>query len=340
MVHTSAHSTPSLEAVAMLPGRRYCIIGGAGFIGSHFVDRLMDDPTTGFVTAFDNFQSGRLWHLQKHMDRAESRFRLVRGDVHDKRQLQHAMSGHDVVIHLASNADIARAAEDPEIDFREGTELTQQVAEVARRCSVSRILYASGSGVYGDAGLRRLREDDMCLRPVSTYGASKIAGEAIIASYCAMYDMTARVFRFANVVGRRQTHGVGYDFLRKLQENPKRLRILGDGSQSKSYIHVSDVVEAVLLADGRSDENYAVYNVSTEDAITVTEIAELAAEVAAAQPAFDFTGGDRGWKGDVPIVRLDSSRLRALGWAPQHSSRQAIRLSLMEMMCDENPAFV
>jgi UDP-glucose 4-epimerase len=247
--------------------------------------------------------------------------------------LTDAIRGHSLVIHLASNPDIARAVTEPEIDFYQGTLLTHNVVEAMRRAGVTRLLYASGSGVYGERGETLLSEDSAPLRPVSTYGASKLAGEALIASYCAMFGLTACAFRFANVVGARQTHGVGFDFLRRLRQDPARLRILGDGCQSKSYVHVSDVVSAVLLVNEQTESGFYVWNVATNDAITVTEIAELAVEALGINPPprFDYTGGDRGWKGDVPIVRLDSSQIRTLGWTPQFNSREAMRQSLNDM---------
>ena len=159
-----------------------------------------------------------------------------------------AMDGHHVVIHLASNPDIARAATDPDIDFRQGTCLTNNVLEAMRLSGTMNILYASGSGVYGELGELEASEDHGPLIPISTYAASKLAGETLISAYCYMFELSARVFRFGNVVGPRQTHGVGFDFLRRLLSDPSKLRILGDGTQSKSYIHVHDVVEAVLLA--------------------------------------------------------------------------------------------
>ncbi|HSY71087.1 MAG TPA: NAD-dependent epimerase/dehydratase family protein, partial [Alloacidobacterium sp.] len=178
------------------------------------------------------------------------------------------------------------------------------------------------------------------LVPISTYGASKLAGEALIASYCAMFGLTACVFRFANVVGARQTHGVGFDFVRRLMTDPRQLQILGDGKQSKSYIHVSDVVRAVLHAEGHCTEPFAVFNVSTGDAITVAEIAELAVEcLKLEESVFQYTGGDRGWKGDVPVVRLNADKIRSLGWAPHHTSREAMRSALREMIADERVCY-
>ncbi len=206
------------------------------------------------VTLYDNFSSGREWHYAHHEN--DRRLRVIHGDVKDLAALERYMEGHDTVIHLASNPDIARAAVEPDIDFREGTFLTQQIVEAMRRTRTPNLLYASGSGVYGDLKDFEAHEDFGPLVPVSTYGASKLAGEALIASYCAMFDLRACAFRFGNVVGARQTHGVGFDFIRRLRVQPDRLRILGDGRQSKSYIHVDDVVEAVLLAHRDRTEKF------------------------------------------------------------------------------------
>lgn len=319
--------------------QRYFIAGGAGFIGSHFTDRLLCDKSAEAVTLYDNFSSGRDWHYAHHEH--DGRLRVVRGDVKDLGALERAMRGHDAVIHLASNPDIARAAVEPDIDFREGTYLTQQIVEAMRRTGTPNLLYASGSGVYGDLKDLEAQEDHGPLVPVSTYGASKLAGEALIASYCAMFDLRAGAFRFGNVVGARQTHGVGFDFIRRLRVQPDRLRILGDGRQSKSYIHVEDVVDAVLMAHRASQRLtgpfFEVYNVATGDYITVTEIAELAIEVAGLareQVRLEYTGGDRGWKGDVPVVRLNTDRIQALGWTCKRNSRQALCLALNSMLAD------
>ena len=320
----------------MITGERFFIVGGAGFIGSHFTDRLLAEPTVKQVTIFDNFSSGKEWHIAGHL--ADSRFSVVRGDVKDLKRLRDSMDGHEVVIHLASNPDIARAATEPDIDFREGTALTNNVVEAMRLTATARrLLYASGSGIYGDLGEHEAREDHGPLVPVSTYGASKLAGEALISSYAYMFDMRGCAFRFGNVVGPRQTHGVGFDFVRRLRNDPSHLRILGDGSQSKSYIHVTDVVNAVLTAHEKTLAPFGAYNVATGDYITVREIADLAVECAGLAPGttrYEYTGGDRGWKGDVPIVRLDTSRIRSLGWRCRHNCREALRASMLAMLTD------
>jgi UDP-glucose 4-epimerase len=321
--------------VGKVTGARFFIAGGAGFIGSHFTDRLLCDRGVEAVTLYDNFSSGRQWHYAHH--EKDRRLHVLCADVKDMPALERAMAGHDVVIHLASNPDIARAAVEPDIDFREGTFLTQQIVEAMRRTSTPRLLYASGSGVYGDLGEHEAQEDFGPLVPVSTYGASKLAGEALIASYCAMFGITACAFRFGNVVGPRQTHGVGFDFIRRLSSQPDRLLILGDGQQSKSYIHVEDVIEAVLAAHEKTEKKFQVYNVATGDYITVTEIARLAMELAGLSEEdvrLEYAGGDRGWKGDVPIVRLNTDRIRSLGWTCRRTSRQALCAAMHAMLQD------
>jgi UDP-glucose 4-epimerase len=322
-------------------GERYFIVGGAGFIGSHFTDHLLGEGGAPAVTLFDNFSSGREWHFAHHA--GDKRLAIVRGQVEDTDALTRAMDGHDVVIHLASNPDIARAAREPTIDFSQGTALTASVVEAMRCTSARRILYASGSGVYGDLGTVEAQEDHGPLLPTSTYGASKLAGEGLICSYVHMFGLSGCAFRFGNVVGPRQTHGVGFDFARRLLDarargdSPVVLKILGDGKQSKSYVHVSDIVRAVLAAHEKTAPPFQAYNVATGDYITVTEIAELAVECVGLRPAdvtFEYTGGDRGWKGDVPIVRLDTRRIRTLGWQNRMGSREALRQSMLAMIPD------
>ena len=311
-------------------------MGGAGFIGSHFVDRLLGDETVAGVVVFDNFSSGRRWHLEHHHD--DARLRIVPERRRATSTLWcNAMAGSDTVIHLASNPDIARAATEPAVDFDQGTLLTHHVVEAARLSTVSQILYASGSGVYGDLGEIEADEDYGPLVPVSTYGASKLAGEALIASYCFMFGLSACVFRFGNVVGPRQTHGVGFDFVRRLLDDPTELHILGDGTQSKSYVHVTDIVDAVLLAAHRAPKPFATFNVATGDYITVTEIAELALEVLGVEDTvFRFSGGDRGWKGDVPVVRINTDRIRASGLG-QRRCRRARHWPLRCAPCSPTP---
>ncbi|MBE2215912.1 MAG: NAD-dependent epimerase/dehydratase family protein [Opitutaceae bacterium] len=312
--------------------QRIFVSGGAGFIGSHLVARLLARPETREVVVFDNFSSGTHTHLAGVA--GEPRLRIVTEDLKDRAKIEAAMAGCDTVFHLAANPDIAKAVTQPDIDFWEGTYLLQNVLEAVRVTGVRRMFYTSGSGVYGEnAGVAFAESYGPCI-PISTYGASKLACEALIAAYCHMFGLEARAFRFANVVGPRQTHGVGYDFVRRLQADPTRLRILGDGSQSKSYIHVDDILDAVFTAGERCPARYDIFNVATGDYITVTEIAELAVEVCGLEPGsvrFEYTGGDRGWKGDVPIVRFDCAKIESLGWRCRRTSRQAVHDAMAAM---------
>jgi UDP-glucose 4-epimerase len=308
----------------------YLIVGGAGFIGCHFAEELLF-RNAGLVRVVDNLCSGTLEHIAQF--KTNRNFDFVKADVENTDLLADAMAGIDTVIHLASNPDIAKAATEPRIDFVQGTVLTESVVEAARISGVSSILYASGSGVYGDAGETELTEESK-LSPISTYGASKLAGESLLASYSYMFGIKCLAFRFANVVGPKQTHGVGYDFLRQLKADPSCLKILGDGKQNKSYVHVTDVIRAVLMAEDKVKSGFEVFNISTKDQITVNAIAEIARNLLGIDKnsiRYVYTGGTRGWKADVPIVKLSAEKISSLGWMAQFGSSQAVELSLKAM---------
>jgi UDP-glucose 4-epimerase len=302
------------------------VIGGAGFIGSHLVRRLLERPDAE-ITVFDNFSSGGAWRLGEAA--GDPRVRLVTGDAKDLDALRAAARGHGVAFHLASNPDVARAVQEPGIDFWEGTYLTHNVLEACRRQGVGRLVYASGSGVYGDQGHREVDEASGPLLPISTYGASKLAGEALISAYCHLFALRGVAFRFANVVGPHQTHGVVYDFVRKLLADPTRLEVLGDGTQSKSYIHVDDVLDAMLMLVDDPPPTFDVFNAGTGDYVTVREIAALVIAGMGLEDVELALGPEpRGWPGDVPVVRFSSDKLRARGWRPRHGSRQALAASV------------
>jgi UDP-glucose 4-epimerase len=308
------------------------IAGGAGFIGSHMVDRLLAEGDHQ-ITVFDNFASGKPWHLSSHS--TDSRLRIVEGNLRELKDVSAAIAGADRVYHFASNPDIARAMVEPPIDFWEGTFLAQNLIEAMRVQGVGEIIYASGSGVYGDCGSVAVTEDHSPMLPISTYGASKLACEALIHAYTHMFAMKARVFRFANVVGGRQTHGVAYDFIRRLSADPSHLRILGDGSQSKSYIHVDDIVEGLQYFASRDQEKYSYYHLATDDYLTVTDIADMVvSEMGLSNVRYDYTGGDRGWSGDVPIVRFDLTKVHGRGWKAARNTREAMRASIRSMLAE------
>ncbi|HEY7960496.1 MAG TPA: NAD-dependent epimerase/dehydratase family protein [Solirubrobacteraceae bacterium] len=302
------------------------VAGGAGFIGGHLTHELLRRPDHE-VVVFDNFSSGEISHLAGLLD--DPRLRLIEADLQDFERVLEAMRGADHVYLFAANPNIAAAVTDPGIDFWQGNYLTHNVIEAMRINGVPRITYASGSGVYGDRGSEEVDEQFGPLIPVSTYGASKLGCEALLAAYAHMFDVHAVVFRFANVVGPRQTHGVTYDFVRRLLEDPGELRILGDGTQSKSYIHVSDVVAAMLTLTDRGWKGFEVFNAGTGEYLTVAEIADLVVDrMGLTDVQYEYSGGPRGWKGDVPIVRFASDKLAALGWRCACSSLAALRDSI------------
>ena len=311
----------------------YFIAGGAGFIGSHLANEIIKKEKGSSVTVFDNFTSGKTWHLDEIGN--HNNLKIIKGDIKDAERLSGAMKNHDIVYHFAANPDIAKAVTQPDVDFWEGTYLTNNVLEAMRRNGVKKLLYASGSGVYGDTGLIEVSEDYSPMLPISTYGASKLSCEALICAYCHMFDINANVFRFANVVGSHQTHGVGYDFVRRLMNNPHELQILGDGTQSKSYIHVSDVISAIMLLEIKSLRGFSYYNVATSDYITVTEIADIVVgTMGLKNVAYKYTGGNRGWKGDVPVVRLNSNKIRSIGWANAYSAKESVCRSVQSILED------
>lgn len=304
------------------------IAGGAGFVGRHLVQWLFTNSTAKRIVIFDNLSSGSWRNIPP-----SGSIELIVCDLKNTERLNRAMKGIDTVFMLAANPDISKAVKEPDIDFREGTVLVQNVLEAMRLNETKRIFYMSGSGVYGDNSAAEFEEEYGPMRPISTYGASKLACEAMICAYCHMFGMTGRAFRCANIVGPNQTHGVGLDFVKQLTKDPTKLTILGDGSQTKSYISVHDVIAAIQLIERLADCSYEVYNVATEDAISVTDIAWLATEGIRKlhSVAFSYTGGNRGWKGDVPIVRMNCSKIRFLGWRPTMNSEQAMRTALASM---------
>lgn len=308
---------------------KYFVTGGAGFIGSTIVDKLFEEKNSE-VTVFDNFCSGQMLYIDHHLN--NKNFKLIKGDLQNLQLVKESIKGHDFVYHFAANPDISKAMTETDLDLRLGIIATYNLVEAMRINNVKAIAYSSGSGVYGDVGLTETPEDFGPLIPASMYGACKLGSEAIISAFCHMFDMRSWVFRFANVVGKRQTHGVGYDFIRKLKEKPFELTILGNGTQSKSYIHVDDVLEAIFYVIKKTNGIVNIFNVATGDYITVNEIAEIVInEMGLKNIKFNYTGGDRGWKGDVPVVRFNLDKINKLDWKAKYNSKQAIQKSVREM---------
>lgn len=308
------------------------VTGGAGFIGSNLVDRLMSAGQV--VTVLDNLSGGRIEFLAHH--RTSTRFNFVKMDLRDTRRLQRVLhSGIDLVFHLAANADIARGVEDPTLDYEHSIAATFSLLQAMKEAGVRQIVYTSGSGVYGDRGSHYSSEATGPLEPVSMYGAGKLGAEGLISAFAHLFDMQAWILRPANIIGPRATHGVVFDFIRRLKKDPRRLRILGDGRQSKTYLYVEDVIDALLLAQKKGKERVNFYNLSSTSFITVNRIAdEVVRGMRLKDVRFDRTGGKIGWKGDVPVVRLNNSRLHELGWRPKYNSRQAVQETIKALLRD------
>ncbi|CAD7777181.1 GDP-L-fucose synthase [Candidatus Methanoperedenaceae archaeon GB50] len=298
------------------------VTGGAGFIGSHLVDSLLASRCN--VTVYDNFVSGRHNFIAHH--RENPNFRLVEGDLLNRELLADSIKDHEFVFHLAANPDIRKSTADTRLDLEQGIIATFNVLEAMRKEGIRQISFTSTSTVYGEARVIPTPEDYGPLTPISLYGASKLGAEALISSYCGSFGMQAWIFRFANIVGSRSTHGIIYDFIQKLRENPHELEILGDGRQKKSYLLVEECVNAMLHAITRSDESVNIFNLGAEDSTEVTTIAEIVTEeLGLDDVAFRYTGGERGWTGDVPRFLLSIKKIKELGWKPEHTSDQAIR---------------
>jgi UDP-glucose 4-epimerase len=307
---------------------RYFITGGAGFIGSHLADRLVE---TGKVTVYDNLSSGKLSFIKDHL--GKDNFNFIQGDLLDTGKLRGAIAGHDVVFHLAANPEVRAGIEATDLDLREGPTATWGVLEAMRLSYIKKLVFTSSSTVYGDAGTTLVSEDYGPLVPISLYGAAKLSSEALIAAFCHLFDMQAWCFRLANVVGARLTHGVIYDFINKLKQNPERLEILGDGQQQKPYLHVSDCVSGMLFGLEHAHEALNIFNLGPTSSTSVTTIARMVTSAMGLDGVkFEFTGGRQGWRGDVPQVRLDVSRIYHLGWQPRYTSDEAVRESVKEML--------
>jgi UDP-glucose 4-epimerase len=305
------------------------VTGGAGFIGSHLVDRLIAEGN--FVTVFDNLSSGRKEFVEQHFD--NDRFRLIEEDLLDLEKIKKALAGHDVVFHLAANPDARLGINNTELDLKQETVVTYNVLEAMRVNKVKRIVFASSGTIYGETPIIPLPENYGPLFPISLYGAGKLACEALISAFCNMFGMQAWIFRFANIVGDRATHGVIYDFINKLKQNPFQLEVLGDGSQRKPYLYVDDCVDGMLFGHRASQDKINVFNLGCSTTTNVTTIGELVVkEMGLNNVQFKYTGGDRGWPGDVPQVRLNVRKASKLGWKAKYTSDEAIKKATRDIL--------
>lgn len=304
------------------------VTGGAGFIGSHLVDRLVEENHE--VMVLDNLSSGDEKFIAPHFGKDNFQFHKV-DLLHD--DIADFFDGAEEVWHLAANPEVRLGAENTRIHLEQNVIATYNVLEAMRLKGVRRILFTSTSTVYGEAEKLPTPEEYPTI-PISLYGASKLASEALISAYCHTFDMHAWLYRFANVIGNRSTHGVIYDFINKIRSNPMELEILGDGRQTKSYIYVSDCIEAMLagLRATGSEERVHIFNIGTEEKTSVKRIAELVCDEMHVTPKFKFTGGKRGWIGDVPVMLLDVSKLNDLGWEERYTSEEAVKKTIQDLL--------
>ena len=313
------------------------VTGGAGFIGSHLVDRLMEDGYE--VRVLDDLSAGSLENLKQWID--HERFEFMLGDMKRRDVCEKAVRGVDAVFHLAANPEVRIGAQTPELLYETNVLITYNLLEAIRKEDIKALAFTSSSTVYGEAKEIPTPEDYGPLEPISVYGGAKLAAEALIAGYAHTFDIKAVVFRLANIIGKRSNHGVIYDFINKLKATPHRLEILGDGTQRKSYLHVSDTVEAMLYLFKeflKEDKIYDAYNIGSEDWITVTEIARIVSREMGLNPEFYFTGGvdgGRGWKGDVKIMLLNIEKAKAKGWKPKINSKEAVEKTVRELLGKE-----
>jgi UDP-glucose 4-epimerase len=310
------------------------ITGGAGFIGSTLVDRLMSAGHT--ITVIDNLSGGHREFLAQHLE--SPRFRLVVEDVRNTEGLTAALDPSiELVFHLAANADISRGVEDPTLDFQHSIVATFSLLQAMRARGIKQLVYTSGSGIYGDRGATYIPESFGPLEPVSMYGASKMGAEALISAFAHLFDMRVWIVRPANIIGPRATHGVVFDFIRKLRKDPAELRILGDGKQSKAYLHVDDVIDALLLVQrkAKGKERLSFFNLSSNSFITVNKIADLVIRgMGLRNVKRTHTPGKIGWKGDVPVIRLRNTRVAKLGWRAKYDSKRAVEATIAALIQD------
>jgi len=307
------------------------VAGGAGFIGSHLIDSLLSEGNT--VVCADKLIMGE--QNIKHVPRNEC-FKFYNIELADQKLVDRLFAENqiDVVYHLAANSDIQKGGKEPSIDFNDTLLTTRTLLEGMRKAGVKKLFFASTSAVYGEMMDVELTETTGGIMPVSYYGGAKLASEALISSYVSMCDMDAVIFRFPNVIGPRLTHGAVFDFIRKLRKNPSELEILGDGTQCKPYIYVFDLVEAIMKLTKKFDKGEEVYNISVEsEGTTVTHIAEIVVEVLELDNVkFNYTGGDRGWKGDVPRFSYDISKVLSTGWKPKYTSDEAVKQTVIDAL--------
>jgi UDP-glucose 4-epimerase len=307
------------------------VTGGAGFIGSNLCRRLLDVGHR--VICFDNFSTGQTRFIEQ--ERRNSNYTLIEGDLLDIDSLSSAMSGVDVVWHLAANADVRFGLDHPRKDLEQNTIATHNVLEAMRTCGAKKIFFSSTGSVYGEPSAIPTPEDAPFPIQTSLYAASKLACEGFISAYCEGYGFQGVVFRFVSMLGEGYTHGHVLDFVKNLISNPKTLHVLGNGYQKKSYLYVRDCIDAMLTVYDNMPPKYDVYNLGTDSYCTVRDSIGWICEKLGVSPSLIFSGGDRGWIGDNPFIFLDTAKIRSLGWVPRLTIRQAVEKTVDYLINNE-----
>jgi len=311
------------------------VTGGAGFIGSHLVDALISGGNMVFV--LDNFSAGSMKNLA--LSKNKNNFHLIKGDLEDIQKHRSALKSIKVIFHMAAYPDVRTGYESPEIAFKENIQNTYMLLEFARKSDVEKIIFASSSVVYGEPSVIPTPETYGPLLPISQYGGSKLACEAMISSYCFNYGIKGTMIRLANVVGARSNHGVIWDFIHKLSNNSSTLQILGDGTQTKSYVHISDCVDGFLTCFNKNINDVDIFNLGNDDKIDVLSIAKIVCNNMKTKTKLVLKGGTkdgRGWIGDVKEMQLDCSKLKNLGWKMKHASKETVELASNELILENN----
>jgi len=299
----------------------YFITGGAGFIGSSLADELAGNPAD-HVTIYDNMSTGFTEFIEDL--KTKSNVRIIIGDVLDEKKLNESMKGSDFVFHLSANADVRFGLEHPKKDLEQNTIATHNVLEAMRLNGINKIAFSSTGSVYGEAPVIPTPED--CPFPIQTslYASSKLAGEALISSYCEGFGFTGYIFRFVSILGERYTHGHVFDFYRQLMINPNELKVLGNGKQRKSYLYIKDCISAMKTVINNTSDKVKIYNLGTDEYCEVNNSIQWICEYLGINPQLVYTGGERGWVGDNPFIFLDCSKLKDLGWKAELSIKDSV----------------
>lgn len=313
-----------------LKKQKIFVTGGAGFIGSNLVEELLKEKAK--VIVYDNLSLGKKEFINPYLKNPD--FKFIKADLLNKKKLEKSIKGSDIVFHMAANSDIPLGTKYPEVELKNGTIATFNILEAMKKNNIKKIVFASTSAVYGDKlKIIPTPENYGPLFPISFYGASKLACEGLISAFCHNYNFQTWIFRFANIVGKNGTHGAAYDFIKKLRKNPKELKILGDGKQAKPYLNVKECVEGMIHGFKNSNQQLNYFNLACFGATKVKTIAKaVVKEMELKNVKFKYTGGKRGWLGDVPQVRLDSTKMKKIGWKAKLSSDQAVKLGIKELV--------